>query len=777
MSNDNSKDGIKKKRIKVSFTCKECRLKRTKCDKKSPCLACKNRNSICEYGAERQIKPRRPNKDSLILRLSNQVDYYKKMCKQFVPNTEFRDFNSDLMNIDYALGSRTLHKHNTFITNDKQSSNDLIINYKCDDTSTTILSIKYCLKNDKVFNKIFLNIKNENHQTSTANLSSIHYKKLSKYQKIQFEKFSNLLIRDIHHVNDPSQQRMIDKAFKFFHYDYHDEDLNIVEDEVVDEPSKLLSNLLEDIQRFLPSYSDLNYLMSIYMNNFQSEAPLANLDVIKTFINENISTGDNDECVIKPLKVNIRNNLCLYAITFIICGISNVSLKLKTFVNNDDTFSFSNDIDTTKLAIMSMQLIKCSKVYLEPNITKLTAFMYIWLNFCYLPIPNSFTSINDSLPTRILTNILLVLCDNINLYPLNLDNPHIGLSDDKNITLRNYFMLRISLVFSLDDIFNQKCTSFKFDEIQKQRLLEYSYKNNPLTTNSSITQSFSNIYNLYLVKLIMLYHIQDCYSLIARLSRTINLTQFEKRLNFMLEYYNRELSLNYMKTPNTKSIIFETYTPNIKIDQNVAINKILLEINLIKSISELKMYSFLIMVLESTQPAKFREYLVRMVNKIVDTLIMLNDFSMGNYQKYLGDLESILMNKNCEELFDQLFLCISQVLSRMIMNSEKNIIDIMFKMLKKTLSLYTKKYRFINYRSFQLGLFVEDMLIRYENGEYYFEEMNDEDLMDIDKLNDILTQEKLRDILKSDEFELDKDYINNFKGSINICESFIKEFM
>lgn len=65
MPDSTSDDGIKKKRIKVSFTCKECRNRRTKCDKKSPCLACKNRNSSCEYDAERQIKPRRPNKDSL----------------------------------------------------------------------------------------------------------------------------------------------------------------------------------------------------------------------------------------------------------------------------------------------------------------------------------------------------------------------------------------------------------------------------------------------------------------------------------------------------------------------------------------------------------------------------------------------------------------------------------------------------------------------------------------------------------------------------------------
>lgn len=776
-----SDDDIKKKRIKVSFTCKECRNRRTKCDKKSPCLACKNRNSSCEYDAERQIKPRRPNKDSLILRLSSQVDYYKKICKQFVPDSEFRDFNTELINIDYALGSRTLKKHNTIVTTDKNNTNDIIIQYKFNTGSDTLLSLKYCLKNDKGFNQVFLNNKDgiKHTGTSVSNFSSsVHYKKISSHQKVQFEKF-NQYIQSNHRVNDPSQKELVDKTFKFFHYDYHNEELDIVEDEVVGEPSQLLNNLMEDIQKILPSYTDMNYLINVYINNFHSEAPLITFDDIKKFINENIVRGNDDECIIKPLRTNIRDSLCYYAIIFIIFGISNVSLKLKTFFTNDEAFSFSNDIDPNKLAIMAMQLIKCSKVYLEPNITKLTGFLYVWLNFCYLPNANTYANINDGSPTRILTNVLLVLCDNINLYALNHDNPNIGLTDDPTEALRNYFILRFSLITSIDDIYNQKCVSFKFDETQRQRLLQYCYKNNPLTNNSPISQDVSNIYNLYLAKLIMMYHIQDCYSLISKLSGTINLTHFENRLNFMLEYYNRELSLNYMKTPNTRSIIFETYTPNIKIDQHVAINKILFEIKLIKSISELKMYSFLIMVLETNQIEKYWEYFFRLVNKIVDTLLMLNDLVVGNYQKYLGDLESIFMSKNCERLFDQLLFSTLQVLSRMILNSNglEGVIGTMFKALMKALALYTKKYRFIHYRSFKYCLFVENILIKYTNGEYNLNQQDGQQAMDVGKLHDILAQRKLLDVIHGDEFELDVEYMSSVRESVNICDLFTEEFM
>lgn len=780
MPDNASDDGIKKKRIKVSFTCKECRIRRTKCDKKSPCQACNNRNSLCEYDAERQIKPRRPNKDSLILRLSSQVDYYKKICKQFVPNSEFRDFNTELINIDYALGSRTLKKHNTIVTNYKNNSNDIVIQYKCGTGPDALLSLNYCLKNDNGFNQIFLNSK-ENKHTNTNNCdlsSSVHYKKISNYQKVQFERF-NKLIQSHHRLNDPSQKELVDKTFKFFHYDYHNADLEIVEDEVVGESSQLLKKLMEDLQKMLPSYTDMTYFIDVYMNNFHSEAPLVTFDDIKRFINENVVRGDNDECILKPLKTNIRNSLCYYAIIFIIFGISSESLKLKTFFRNDAAFSFRNDVDPSKLATVAMQLIKCSKVYLEPNITKLTGFLYVWLNFCYLPNANSYATINDGSPTRILTNILLVLCDNINLYALNHDNPNIGLTDDETETLRNYFMLRFSLITSIDDIYNQKCVSFKFDETQRQRLLQYCYKNNPLTNNAPISQNESNTYKLYLVKLVMMYHIQDCYSLLSKLSGTINLTHFENRLNFMLEYYNRELSLNYMKTPNSRSIIFETYTPNIKIDQHVAINKILFEISFIKSVSELKMYSFLITVLETNQIEKYWEYFFRLVNKIVDTVVMLNDFVVGNYQKYLGDLESLFMTKNCERLFDQLLFSTLQVLSRMMLNSVglKGVIDTMFKVLMKALSLYTKKYRFIRYRSFQYCLFVEDILIKYTKGEFSLNESNKQEPIDVNTLHEILSQRKLLDIIQCDEFELDVDYMSSVKDSLNICELFTNEFM
>ncbi len=72
------------------------------------------------------------------------------------------------------------------------------------------------------------------------------------------------------------------------------------------------------------------------------------------------------------------------------------------------------------------------------------------------------------------------------------------------------------------------CDFLKIDDNQRERLLQYSYKYNPLTNSESLTQTVNNNYNLYLVKLIMLYHIQDCYALITKITGSINLTQFEK---------------------------------------------------------------------------------------------------------------------------------------------------------------------------------------------------------------------------------------------------------
>lgn len=781
-------NGIKK-RIKVSYTCKECRLKRTKCDKKSPCLACKNRNSVCEYDTERQIKPRRPNKDSLILRLSNQLDYYKKICKQFAPKSEFRDFSNDLVDIDYALGSRTLKKHTNFMTNDEDTVNDLIIQSQINNGSGDMLSLKYILNNDDNVKKVFMNEHHSGNENSFSSddliTSSIYFNKITTFQKHQFLEFTNQLLSKFDFVNENAQSEYFDKAFQFLHHDDKTQELNIVEDVVVGQPSALLQQLQSRIQESLPVYSDLHYLINVYINNFYSEAPLFDINEIKTFIHENVSKGENDKCIIKPLVVDIRNKICYYAMLFVICGVSNISLKLKAYANNENSLDFNYQMDNSELIILSMYLIKCSKIYLDPNIIKLTAFMNIWLNFCYLPNPKFQAHIKETLPTRILTNILKVLSDNINIYPLNHDNPNIGLfEEDKEKNLYNYFTLLSSIVISVDDIYQEKCVTFKMDDVQRERLLQYSYKHNPLTNNTSLTQTLNNNYNLYLVKLIMLYHIQECYSLITKLTGIINLTQFEKRLNFMLEFYNRELSLNYMKTPNTKSIIFDTFTPNIAVDQTVPINKILFEIHLIKRTSVLKMYSLLLIKLENVNNEKYYEYFVKIINNIIDNLVMLNDFTMGNYQKYLGDLESILMWKNCGRLFDQLLFSTLQILSKFILNNHgfENIIGTLFKTLYKCINLYTLKYRFIHYRAFKVCLFIENIIINYVNGEYSTVNIttNGEKglLKHKDEIDNILQQKKLTDILNQDNLlELDLNYMSELRSRVDFAELFSDDFL
>lgn len=789
MSDSPSTSGVKR-RIKVSYTCRECRSKRTKCDKKSPCLACKNRKSACEYDSERQIKPRRPNKDSLILRLSNQLDYYKKMCKQFVPKSEFRDFSSDLVDIDYALGSRTLKKHNTFMTNEEDTINDLIIHSTNNNDSGEMLSIKYLLNNDDHVKRVFFKTPDQNKQTtnkiSNITPSSIYYNKLTPYQKYQFKDFSEKLLSDKAYSNESAQSEYYAKAFQFSQYDNRFDDLNIVEDYVIDKPTPLLIMIQEDIQDNLPSYTDLHFLINIYINNFYSEAPLFDITEIQTFIKENITKGKNDKIIIKPLETDIRNKVCYYSMIFIICGVSSISHKLKTYSKNENVLDFKYQMDNSKSIILSMQLIKCSKVYLDPNIIKLTAFMNIWLNFCYLPNPNFHSNVNDDIPTRLLTHSLLVLSDNINLYTLNHDNPNIGLfENDKEKNMKNYFILLFSIVVSIDDIYNQKCVTFKIDDNQRERLLQYSYKYNPLTNSESLTQTVNNNYNLYLVKLIMLYHIQDCYALITKITGSINLTQFEKRLNFMLEFYNRELSLNYMKTPNTKSIIFDTFTPNIKLDQTVAINKILFEISLIKTTSELKIYSLLLNKLEENKNIKYIDYFMKMINKIIDNLIMLNDFTNGSYQKYLGDLESIMMAKNCKRLFNQIIFCTLQLLSKFILNNHEfsEIITVLFKILYKCINLYTLKYRFIHYDAFKVCLFVENVIINYVNGEYsMFKGITNEvgQVLSNHK-NEIevaFRQKRLTDILNKDNLlELDLNYMNKLKSNINFSHLFTDDFL
>ena len=101
----------KQKRSKISYSCLKCREKRTKCDRKLPCSSCKIRKSKCDYDTSIQSKPKRPNKDSLIIRLSKQLEFYKNMACKYTPRQELSVFSEDIEAIEYALGVRTLKKN------------------------------------------------------------------------------------------------------------------------------------------------------------------------------------------------------------------------------------------------------------------------------------------------------------------------------------------------------------------------------------------------------------------------------------------------------------------------------------------------------------------------------------------------------------------------------------------------------------------------------------------------------------------------------------------
>ncbi|KAL6928318.1 hypothetical protein ACO0SA_003056 [Hanseniaspora valbyensis] len=129
----------KLKRVKVSYTCTECRVRRTKCDRKTPCSSCIVKNLTCKYDTEKQIKPKRPNKDSLILRLSKQLQFYKDLACKHTPKRELTLFADDLEEIDYALGVRTLKKVANIDLNNSNNdiNNNINNNINSNNNSTT----------------------------------------------------------------------------------------------------------------------------------------------------------------------------------------------------------------------------------------------------------------------------------------------------------------------------------------------------------------------------------------------------------------------------------------------------------------------------------------------------------------------------------------------------------------------------------------------------------------------------------------------------------------
>ncbi|OBA29202.1 hypothetical protein HANVADRAFT_51107 [Hanseniaspora valbyensis NRRL Y-1626] len=163
----------KLKRVKVSYTCTECRVRRTKCDRKTPCSSCFAKNLSCKYDTEKQIKPKKPNKDSLILRLSKQLQFYKDLACKHTPKRELTLFANDLEEIDYALGVRTLKKGANIDLNSNNNINSgntsttplpsnsepdvyLSMQKKCAPLDVNIFSDAYLFKTDYYINTFLL---------------------------------------------------------------------------------------------------------------------------------------------------------------------------------------------------------------------------------------------------------------------------------------------------------------------------------------------------------------------------------------------------------------------------------------------------------------------------------------------------------------------------------------------------------------------------------------------------------------------------------------------
>ncbi|AMD20563.1 HDL181Cp [Eremothecium sinecaudum] len=68
----------KSKRNKLSFVCQTCRKSKTKCDKLKPsCTGCIKYGYICVYDVETQARPKSRSKDSRILQLRRELEYWK----------------------------------------------------------------------------------------------------------------------------------------------------------------------------------------------------------------------------------------------------------------------------------------------------------------------------------------------------------------------------------------------------------------------------------------------------------------------------------------------------------------------------------------------------------------------------------------------------------------------------------------------------------------------------------------------------------------------------
>ncbi|KAF0270156.1 hypothetical protein FOG48_00900 [Hanseniaspora uvarum] len=735
---------IKRKRARISYSCIVCREKRTKCDKNSICSACKNRGTTCQYDTVTQPKPKRPNKDALILRLSKQLEFYKDLACKYTPKEKLSLFNDDIHSIDYALGTRTLKKANIrqdFITDGSNTDNDeehyiLTLKRNDDNFLYDIFTDMYIFKTDDYVNTLFFKKTNTNTTLNSKkdDISIINNLLSNQTFKSEFQKLQSLKFTQALHIENSTKENKeffnpYSGLFNTFRFDNVLE--NTIENVIETEPSDLLKNIIILLNRILPSESLIHHYKKLYFETLYPEYPYLDIEFFETTLLE-VLHFDNEKVQLNLGKDNIHNKICMIALLLLI-------LYLAIFDENDNK-DLDNSIIGDYIGI-AMKLLLSTDYLSNPDEHKFSLLCQVWVCLTISPESKYSEDITKKAPTASLVGVITSLAYDLKIgNDTDLDERYHRISNDLRI-LRRKLSAAYTFITLSEDIFkyglkgNKKFQNLTHNIDVKSLGSENELENEAYKWCILRNHQYKLIYDIMVMFLKK--HPEDGND---EFIENVDIIVLNKKLKLLFEFIDTTFPFDQMQklSSTDDTFNFPTSSKKYSINKYLVKNRFIMH-NWIFSRSVILRILHVVLVsceywaFESFNKVAnkwFMYYINESLHQSMDLLMLFRKIHDLEYIEYVGSAHSLFQEYIVLYTYSKAFILLLQFIGKcfvfkvylqmMVMNEKddstklkvemhlvEEMKDVSSKVIFKALQEYSYLYRFKRYKCFKVCLFLD----------------------------------------------------------------------
>lgn len=745
----------KRKRAKISFSCIVCREKRTKCDKNTICSACKKRGSTCQYDTLTQQKPKRPNKDALILRLSKQLEFYKDLACKYTPKDKLSLFSEETHAIDYALGSRTLkkansvHEDNTPIHSSTNDDDHYILKLKRNNDNFLygIFTDMYIFKSDDYINTLFFKKKNTNSLNTkkddifiiTNLLSNQTFK--SEFQKSQSLKFTQAL----NFENSIREKKQFYNPFTGFFNTFHFDDVreNTIENVIENEPSDLLRNIIDLINAILPSRQFILHLKKEYFEKLYPEFPFLDVEFFDYTL-LNVLNFDNERVFLNLDKDDVHNQICTIGLL--------LSILYLAYFNENNNVDFDNNIMDQYLEI-AMKLLLSTDVLCNPTEHKFSLLCQMWVCLTITPQSNFSEDITKRTPTGSLVGVITSVAFDLKIgLDSDLDERAHRVPTSLRIFRKKLTSAYTFITLSEDILKNGVKENIKFPNFTLNDETKELGSNNELENEFfRFAASRNHLYKL----------IYDVMTMFSKTRSNYNSNEYVEKVDVSLlnykiiqlfEFVDEAFPFNSMPkvSSDNEKLYFpsslELYSINKTLVKNMyTINCWITSRAIILKVHHVVMVSCEHLAFEgfnNTANKYFMYYIIESLKHSMDLLVIIRKIHNKEFNDYLAGVQSLFLEHITLYSYSKAFLVLLQFvgkcfvfkiyLQRMVLNEgddstklkvEMHLIremrEVSSSVLFEALHEYSNLYRFKRYKCFKLCLFFDFFRQIYKDDTLY----------------------------------------------------------